>query len=495
MIVRRVKSFIWRSSFGMLQSQEMTSLKLSRFSSSNSDMENLTNDIMKSVENEKYRQDGGRILKKESLEKFVEIYKTMSDYEKRNIYLSLFKTYGCNRELLQKQCESLANSYKDKNGISTLLRSERKLNQLLKPTYYTFLTQLGSLNDGVKFLIDMRKDTITEARRGEGPREEADAVLHLSEDIKEILSLWFSVGLLQLRRITWETSANILEKLAKHEAVHTVRNWMDLKHRLGPNRRCYSFFHESMPHEPIIVLHVALTQDISDNIKEILDYRETEKGYDPQEANCAIFYSITSTQKGLQGIELGAYLIQAVVDQLKSELPGLETFSSLSPIPGFRRWLLSGLNDGSLAMQLEDSDLGDLECVRSQYEDASENLNDYLKELVTDTRKLKNKKHDVHVRKLLTKLCAIYICKIKRRSYALDPVTNFHLKNGATVWRVNWMADESLSGMQQSCGLMVNYRYFLNKMADNSNEYITKQTIDMSEKVHRLLKDHLSSHL
>lgn len=49
--------------------------------------------------------------------------------------------------------------------------------------------------------------------------------------------------------------------------MHPVKNWMDMKRRVGSYRRCYFFSHCSTPGEPLIVLHVALTSEISSTIQ------------------------------------------------------------------------------------------------------------------------------------------------------------------------------------------------------------------------------------
>ena len=60
---------------------------------------------------------------------------------------------------------------------------------------------------------------------------------------------------------------------------------------------------------------------------------------DAQQANTAVFYSISSTQKGLAEINLGNFLIKQVAKLVITEFPSVDTLITLSPIPGFRNWL------------------------------------------------------------------------------------------------------------------------------------------------------------
>lgn len=270
---------------------------------------------------------------------------------------------------------------------------------------------------------------------------------------------------------------------------------------MGSYRRCYAFFHGSVPLEPVILLHVALTKEISNNIQDILEYKATtidsQTTEKQNEFSCAIFYSITSTQKGLQGIELGAYLIKAAVAKLRHELPHLTEFSSLSPIPGFSKWLLKELNDGKIFEALRPADL-DLLNKALVHSGKDIPLKQFLLEILVGGSFISDPELSLCLKEPLMGLCAMYICRIKLRGNALNSVANFHLKNGAVVWRINWLADKSAAGVRQSFSLMVNYRYYLDNMSTNSNNYLTRQEIPLSDEVRRMLPvtvDKLSSHL
>ncbi|CAG0883604.1 unnamed protein product [Darwinula stevensoni] len=320
--------------------------------------------------------------------------------------------------------------------------------------------------------------------------------------LKETLTLWFSVGFLTLERVTWNSPCAMLQKISEYEAVHPVRNWTDLKRRVGPYRRCFVYTHHSMPGEPIVVLHTALTNEISQSIASIVARTHVHSIYpmipvdqetmggvgkegkmeDCSHINTAIFYSITSTHKGLKGIDMGNYLIKQVVKKLQMEFPDMKQFSSLSPIPGFRSWLLTVLHKAErgevcILEPQEESELSHLlSCEKSQF----------WKELQNVIGKNKWIQDDRMVNALetpLLRLCVQYLAIEKHRGYALNSVANFHLRNGAMIWRVNWKADLSPRGLSGSCSIMVNYRYFLDACEINSQHYLEEYQIEASEQV------------
>lgn len=233
----------------------------------------------------------------------------------------------------------------------------------------------------------------------------------IERDLRHLLESWFNRGFLTLRQLDWQTPAHILEKLIEYEAVHEIRGWDDLRRRLAPDRRSFGFFHPSLPDEPIIFVEVALTTTMSSKIADIID-QPTRAADDPEQFDTAIFYSITNCQRGLSGISFGNFLIKHVATCLREELPDISTFATLSPIPGFRRWLDTN------EMSVDESD-----------EEA------------------------------LVRTCAQYLLTARRGSLPDDPVARFHLRNGARLERINWQGDLSEKGLRESHGLLVNYRY------------------------------------
>jgi malonyl-CoA decarboxylase len=353
------------------------------------------------------------------------------------------------------------------------LRAERALRRALEAPRVKLLTQFNGLPDGVKFLVDMRAELMALSRD--------DAVLAGREqDLKALLAQWFDIGFLELRRITWEAPAALLEKLIVYEAVHEIRGWTDLKNRLEADRRCFAFFHPRMPDEPLIFVEVALTRGISDSIHPLLD--ESAPIGDPAGADTAIFYSISNCQKGLAGISFGNFLIKRVVDNLAAELPRLKAFSTLSPTPGFRSWL-----DELLAAGEE----GVLNVAEQR---AINTLPDGLgasglREVLASPGWHESVPVMRALRAPLLRLCARYLMLEKTSAgRARDPVAHFHLSNGARLERLNWAADLSPKGLQQSAGIMINYLYRLSDIETNHEAYTAEGMIAASTQIRTLIR-------
>jgi len=336
-------------------------------------------------------------------------------------------------------------------------RAEARLRQALEPRRTRLLTQFNGLPEGVKFLVDLRAEVLR--RRKDDP-----ALAPLDYDLRALLGSWFDVGFLDLRRIAWDAPAALLEKLIRYEAVHAIRSWDDLKNRLDSDRRCYAFFHPRMPVEPLIFVEVALVDGMAANVQALLDVT-APKG-DQHDADTAIFYSISNAQAGLAGVSFGDFLIKRVAEDLSQQLPGIKTFATLSPIPGFRRWLKGAREQGEVTFSVADAAL-----------------------LTEDEERKDWHKDDVFAQKLkapLSRAAAQYLMRTDKRGRALDRVAHFHLSNGARVERINWMGDTSPEGFAQSCGLMVNYLYKLADVEANHEAYRGDGSISASSAVRRL---------
>ena len=84
-------------------------------------------------------------------------------------------------------------------------------------------------------------------------------------------------------------------------------------------------------------------------------------------------------------------------------------------------------------------------------------------------------------------LAAHYLLAAKYQTgQPLDPVARFHLNNGALVEAVHADADISANGLAQSCGVMVNYLYDLNKISTNHEAYANQQSVIASKAVKTL---------
>jgi malonyl-CoA decarboxylase len=332
-------------------------------------------------------------------------------------------------------------------------RLARELRAALKAPWVRLFTQFNSLEGGVKFLVDMRADLLGMLARE--PLFEA-----LDADLRDIFASWFDVGFLELRRVTWDAPAALLERLANYEAVHEVRSWLDLKNRLDVDRRCFAYHHPAMPDEPLIFVEVALTTDLSAKIAPLLDRRAPVSK--AEDATCAIFYSISNCQRGLQGISFGNALIKRVVHELSHELPKLRTFATLSPVPGFAAWLRAHAADGVEARTLA------LAAKSGWHRDA----------VAAEALRLP-----------LLRLCARYLLQEKRGERAVrDAVEHFHLGNGARLERINWLADTSAKGLRESFSLMVNYVYTIEQIDDNHEKYAAEGKIATSGAVRDLAK-------
>jgi malonyl-CoA decarboxylase len=265
-----------------------------------------------------------------------------------------------------------------------------------------------------------------------------------------MFSTWFDVGFLELRRISWDSPASLVEKLIRYEAVHDIRSWDDVKNRLDSDRRCYGFFHPRLPGEPLIFVEVALINEMASSITPLLD--ESAAPADLDRATTAIFYSISNTQAGLRGVSFGDSLIKRVVESLHEEFPRLKTFATLSPIPGLRAWL-NRHAPGELLQAWETApDLAEKSPPRVA----------------------------------LKQWAARYLGGELQEGKPLDAVARFHLGNGARVERLNWAADPSPKGLKQSYGLMVNYLYDLRKL-DKNRAALAQGKVPISPAIKELL--------
>ena len=330
------------------------------------------------------------------------------------------------------------------------------------------LTRFNALPQGVKFLVDLRATIMDLAER--------DAVFQgLLDDLTGLLRGWFDVGFLELRRITWDSPASLLERLIAYEAVHEIASWSDLKNRLDSDRRCFAFFHPRMPDEPLIFVEVALTDGIAGAIQPLLD--PNAPVLDPGKADTAIFYSISNAQKGLAGISFGGFLIKQVVERLARRFPQLKRFATLSPIPGFTKWLKA--QDGEALLTPAEK--------RALPKRGDGNQHPLA--LVRNPEWHRNRALAAALKEPLLRLAARYLVAEKRPDgKALDPVAHFHLANGARIEQLDWLADTSQKGLAQSCGVMVNYLYRMNEIEANHELYTGEGKIAAASAVKSLAK-------
>jgi malonyl-CoA decarboxylase len=329
------------------------------------------------------------------------------------------------------------------------------LAQAADPPRQELLRRMNMAPGGTSALVAMRKEIA-------GHLRDEPALKLLDRDLKHLFASWFNRGFLELRRIDWQSPAAVLEKLIAYEAVHEIHGWDDLRRRLAPDRRCFAFFHPALPDDPLIFVEVALVQGLAGAVQPLLvqDADNEAARNRASLADTAIFYSISNCQDGLRGISFGNFLIKQVVEELKGELPHLTRFSTLSPVPGFRRWLAkraASTNDPEAAS---------------------------LAQLEADTPP------DESLRPLIMRLCATYLTRDASTQEPADPVARFHLGNGARLERINWLGNTAPRGIQESFGIMVNYLYDLETIESNHEAFVNNGTVVRSADVDALLSEH-----
>ena len=336
-----------------------------------------------------------------------------------------------------------ARAYERDSNAENLLH----LTTAAEPGRQELLRRINLVSGGTRRLVKMREHLLTAMR--ENPE-----LKKIDTDFHHLFNAWFNRGFLLMEPLDWTTPAHILEKIIAYEAVHEIESWSELRSRLEPaDRYCYGFFHPSMEDEPLVFVEVALTDQIPRGIGEIL--RRDPATEAPENPSCAIFYSISNCHRGLAGVSFGNFLIKQVATSLKLRFPQLKTFSTISPAPGFRRWL---------ELQAEERD--DAGSLLAEFDaQADEDLQDDLE-----------------------KFAAVYFLEQKNgRNEPVDPVARFHLKNGAILERINMLGNPSDKGMERSLGTMVNYVYDLSKVEDNHEEYVRNNRIIASAQVKKLL--------
>ena len=369
-------------------------------------------------------------------------------------------------------------AYETARGTEDESRAEVRLRRAFTAPRTRLLQRFSAYPGGVRFLVELRAELLPHLKKDK-------RLIALDDELQELFSTWFDVGFLELRRISWESPAALLEKVIAYEAVHPIKSWDDLKNRLSTDRRCFAFFHPRMPNEPLIIVQVALVHGIADNVQTLLD--ESAPVLDPTEADTAIFYSISNAHEGLSGISFGNFLIKRVVDELTHEFKNLKTFATLSPIPGFRGWLDAKLNEPGKDIEAELLTPTDRKALAVAANTGTEPVS--LKTLLQTPDWSEQSDLAKALKHPLQRLCARYLAKEKREGgTARDRVAHFHLSNGSRIERLNWLADTSPKGLSQSAGMMVNYLYKLDDIEANHEAYRGEGKVMTSSSIRSLLK-------
>jgi len=412
---------------------------------------------------------GGEVSARARAAELGEAYLVLNETGRKRFLACLARHYDVDNEAINAAIVARQASITE---TETRL-AEQQLRQALIPRRVRLLSQFNGLSQGVKFLVDLRAELMHWA-------QQEPEFLALDDDVRGLLASWFDVGFLDLERITWETPASLLEKLVGYEAVHAIRSWEDLKNRLQADHRCYAFFHPRMPDEPLIFVSVALVNGIADNVQVLLD--EKAPAEDPFDVDTAIFYSISNCQRGLAGVNFGSFLIKRVVDDLARELPKLKTYATLSPIPGFRAWLDHDLESA------DEQSIAAIDVQQLQSVAAMDSVSTALRTILQRPDWYTDSVISAILQPILMRLCARYLLRMKQNGRVCNPVAHFHLSNGARIERINWLADTSRHGIDQSAGLMVNYRYKLDDIEKNHEAYRGNGKVVAATTVKRLLK-------
>lgn len=363
-------------------------------------------------------------------------------------FLKLAKNFAADTEKLQEAIGSYQKAPSDEALLKLHHAAEARRQELIRRLNYS--------SGGTHRLIKMREVLL-------GFIADHRELAAVDADFLHLFMSWFNPGFLEMRPMDWKTPANILERLIKYEAVHAIQDWDDLRNRLDPvDRRCFGFFHPQLAEEPLIFVEVALSADVPTSIQKLLHAERTP--IPASDATTAVFYSISNTQQGLAGVPFGSFLLKQVIEHLQHEIPNLDTFVTLSPVPGFARWLAK-----------------ERAAAQSEYltDDIRESLN-----MLDVAGWHANKKKAETVRSALLEGARAYFLRARTSGGApVDPVARFHLRNGAELHQLNFLGDTSEKGLKQSHGLMVNYLYRPSDIERNHEAFVERREIIASKSV------------
>ena len=374
-------------------------------------------------------------------------YRALDPSDHAEFFRALADEFGPDRDRLTS---AIANFGSDADEAAA-----SEIHYASEPRRHELFRRLNRAPGGTAALVEMRADLL--ALMNQNP-----SLAIVDRDFLHLFGSWFNRGFLVLRRIDWSSPAALLEKIIRYEAVHEIGDWDELRRRIDPvDRRCYAFFHPRLVDEPLIFVEVALTLTSPAAIAPLLAEKRAHLA--PGKARAAAFYSISNCQQGLAGVNFGNFLIKQVVEEIRRELPAIESFVTLSPVPGFRAWVETS----------EDPAIAPLRgAALSLAED------NWPAEPGVATR----------LRAALEPLAAHYFLKARRPDgRVIDPVARFHLGNGATLERIDWQGDLSPKGLAKSYGIMVNYLYDLDEIERNHEAFVNRGQIAASSAVKKLL--------
>tara|TARA_Y100000817_G_scaffold138734_1_gene108838 strand:+ start:210 stop:1439 length:1230 start_codon:yes stop_codon:yes gene_type:complete len=390
----------------------------------------LHNNINKAVDS--VMSTSGEVSSLVFAEHLLNLIEDLDDNGLKKFLKDLLKNYDIDTKVLLKDVKNYSSNKNTENFERIRISSE--------PGWIELFRRLNSSSNGTYRLVKLRE-------RIRSLNDEDLKTFDLR--LLKLFKYWFNPSFLVLEKIDWETPANILEKIIEYEAVHEINSWDDLRARLAPiDRQCFAFFHPLIPNDPLIFVEVALTTGIPKSIQKIINLDRQE--IEIEDANTAIFYSISNCHNGLLGISFGNFLIKQVASNLKRELPDLNQFTTFSPLPGFMKWM--------------------------------EEYSPISFERCTD----RNCSEDE-----LTKNAIKYLThSVRDDGMPNDPVSRFHIGNGASLERINLNADTSEKGMTQSYGVMANYLYDLDVVEENHEIFFKNKVVPVSSEIESLKKKH-----
>ena len=381
-------------------------------------------------------------------QRLLDTFEHSSSESRLDFFLNLAQNFAADTQTVQEA----VTKYQQDPGQETLA----SLSKAVEPRRQELIRRLNYTAGGTYRLINMRESL-------QGFLKEHRQLVAVDADFLHLFESWFNPGFLEMRRMDWRTPANVLEKLIKYEAVHAIQDWDDLRNRLEPvDRRCFGFFHPQLAEEPLIFVEVALTTEVPSSIQTLL--HPDHVPIPASQATTAVFYSISNTQKGLAGVPFGSFLLKHVIEYLQREIPTLNTFVTLSPVPGFARWLA---NERKAAQS---------ELLSDETRQALHTLD------VAQWHEDEQKSQDLRTA-LLDSARAYFLLAKNPRGVVLDPVAKFHLRNGAELHQLNFLGDVSQNGLKQSHGLMVNYLYRLRDIERNHEAFVERKEIVASKAV------------
>ncbi|MGA8224036.1 MAG: malonyl-CoA decarboxylase family protein [Candidatus Acidiferrales bacterium] len=395
-------------------------------------------------------------------QEIINTYKSMTAAQRRGFFEMLCREFSPEKAAIHLA----AAHYEQAPNTETLAA----LFEAVEPPRQELIRRINTARDGTGTLVALREDLLTDSSH-------AAKFAPLDADLKHLFKSWFNRGFLRLERISWQTSALLLEKLIRYESVHEINGWPDLQRRLEADRRCFAFFHPALLDEPIIFVEVALSKGLAGNLEPLLNVHAPV--LPPQEADTAIFYSINNCLKGLRGVPFGSFLIKQVVTELAAEFPNIKNYCTLSPLPRFSQALHDNENEDGFTR-----------------ERVSGLLADYARELTTAAKRRDPVEAFFHLlerplahREILSapleRIALAYLTRARQNGKLYDPVATFHLANGARLERIFPFGNLKPYGIEASYGVTANYRYLPAELEENHERFIRKGQIRVSDGLFR----------